>query len=237
MLRLAICDDMPEFLEEFQTLLKQWNNCPSTLHIDTYTDADALLKAHFTIPYDIILMDVVMPLLNGIEAARELRQTDSTVRIVFLTNSAEFAVDAFAVRANHYLLKPVDPSKLYQCLSELYHDIQKNAECIIIRNNTTIHRILLQNIESVEAHLKKMQVTQTDGTSLWATDPLYFFEEKLLSKKNFIKCHRSYLVNLYHVKTYAKNEFTMRTGHQIPISRNAQKKVEEAYFSLLFDEK
>ena len=235
MLRLAICDDMPVFFKEIQTLLEEWNDCPCSLHIDTYTEADALLKAHQKNPYDIILMDVIMPLLNGIEAARELRQTDSTVRIVFLTNSTEFAVDAFAVRANHYLLKPVDPLKLYQCLNELYRDIQKNAECIIIRNNTAIHRILLQDIESVEAHLKQMQIIQTDGTSLWATDPLYYFEEKLLSKKNFIKCHRSYLVNLYQVQTYTKNEFTMRTGQQIPISRNAHKNVEEAYFSLLFD--
>lgn len=235
MLRLAICDDMPVFSKEIQTLLEQWNDRPCCFHIDTYTEADSLLKAHFTDPYDIILMDVIMPLFNGIEAARELRQTDSTVRIVFLTNSAEFAVDAFAVRANHYLLKPIDPSKLYQCLNDLYHDIHQNAESIIIRNNATIYRILLQDIESVEAHLKQMQIILTDGSSLWATDPLYYFEEKLLSKKNFIKCHRSYLVNLYHVQTYTKNELTMRTGQQIPISRNAHKKVEEAYFSLLFD--
>ena len=58
MLRLAICDDMPVFFKEIQTLLDQWNDCPCCFHIDTYTEADSLLKAHFTNPYDIILMDV-----------------------------------------------------------------------------------------------------------------------------------------------------------------------------------
>ena len=236
MLRLAICDDMLDFSQRIQDFLIHWENRPCDLHIDIYTEADALLKAHFAAPYDMILLDVVMPLLSGIEAARELRQTDSTVRIVFLTSSSEFAVDAFAVRANHYLLKPVEPSMLYRCLNELYHEIQKNAECIVIRNNATIHRILLQEIESVEAHLKHMQITRTDGSILWSTDPLYYFEEKLLAQKNFIKCHRSYLVNLYHVQTYTKKELIMRSGRQIPISRNAHKTVEETYFSLLFDE-
>lgn len=236
MLRLAICDDMPAFSQKIQDLLNNWENRPCNLHIDIYTVADALLKAHCAAPYDIILLDVVMPLLNGIEAAHKLRQTDSTVRIVFLTSSSEFAVDAFAIRANHYLLKPVEPSMLYRCLNELYHEIQKNAACIVIRNNATIHRILLQEIESVEAHLKHMQITRTDGSTLWSTDPLYYFEEKLLAQKNFIKCHRSYLVNLYHVQTYTKKELIMRSGRQIPISRNAHKTVEETYFSLLFDE-
>lgn len=237
MLRIAICDDMPIFLQEIQTQLNNWKDRPCVLHIDTYTAADALLKAHQLAPYDIILMDIVMPLLNGIEAARELRQTDSSVPIVFLTNSTDFAVDAFAVRANHYLLKPVDASMLYQCLNDLYHNIHKKDEYIIFRNHAaTVHRILVQDIESVEAHLKQMQIILTDGRSLWSTDPLYYFEEKLLKKNYFIKCHRSYLVNLYHIQTLTKNQLTMRAGHQIPVSRNAQKKVEEAYFSLLFDE-
>ena len=83
MLRIAICDDMLSFLHQIQDYLTHWDNQPDELCVDTFREADSLLVAHQHTPYDIILLDVVMPLLNGIDAAREIRQADSRVRIVF----------------------------------------------------------------------------------------------------------------------------------------------------------
>ena len=77
----------------------------------------------FQKPFDIILLDVVMPLLNGIEAANELREKDKNVKIVFLTSSPEFAVASYTVKASNYLLKPVEPAKLFACLDELIIEI------------------------------------------------------------------------------------------------------------------
>ena len=119
-------------------------------------------------------------------------------------------------------------------ISSMYHDIQKNAECIIIRNNSTIHRIRLQEIESVEANLKQMQIIRTDGSTLWGTDPLYYFEEKLLAQKNFIKCHRSYIINLFRVDSYTSNAITMRSGNNIPLSRSYSTEFKETYFQYVF---
>ena len=234
MLKIAICDDAPQHLFQIRDLLESWNNRPDHLHIDTYTDADSLIASHHVTPYDIILMDVVMPLLNGIDAAKEIRQFDTVVRIVFLTFSTEFAIDAFAVRASHYLLKPVDPKALYDCLNELYKEIFKQTESIMIHCNNSIQRVPLLEIESIEARLKHMLITLANGDTLWATEPLYYFENRLLSLNYFFKCHRSYIVNLYHVRSFTKKDLFTLSGRTLPISRNSSKDFESAYMNLLF---
>ena len=112
MLRLAICDDMPEFLLSTKMQLEQWKDKPEELIIELFNNGDSLIEAHIANPYDIIFLDVLMPLLNGIETASEIRKHDSSVKIVFLTSTSAFAVDSYTVHADNYLLKPVAQDKL-----------------------------------------------------------------------------------------------------------------------------
>ena len=86
MLRIALCDDMPVYIEEMRHLLEHWDEKPTHFHIESFDNGDALLQAHTNTPFDIIFLDVVMPLLNGIETAKEIRQTDKSVRIVFVSS-------------------------------------------------------------------------------------------------------------------------------------------------------
>ena len=85
MLRVAICDDMAEFLQSARALVAQWENRHDDLQVELFEDGDALINAHTAKPFDIILLDVVMPLLNGIDTAAEIRKKDRAVKIVFLT--------------------------------------------------------------------------------------------------------------------------------------------------------
>ena len=112
MLRLAICDDMSEFLLSTKMQLEQWKDKPEELIIELFNNGDSLIEAHIANPYDIIFLDVLMPLLNGIETASEIRKHDSSVKIVFLTSTSAFAVDSYTVHADNYLLKPVAQDKL-----------------------------------------------------------------------------------------------------------------------------
>ena len=162
MLKIAICDDLRIFLRKTKEVLDKWDNKPDNLHISLFEDADALLQAHSIEPFDIILLDVVMPLLGGIEAAREIRQSDKNVKIVFLTTSPDFAVESYTVKANNYLLKPIEPQTLYACLDELYEQIRERERCITIRSGTAVHRVYLHDIECVEAQNKQVLFTLTE---------------------------------------------------------------------------
>ena len=234
MLRIAVCDDMPEFLAQTRHLAESWPHKPDGLSVSTFTDGDALVEAHSTHPFDIIFLDVVMPLLNGIDTAAEIRRHDDSVKIVFLTFSREFAYESYAVKANDYLLKPIDSARLHACLDDCYRDIQAHEKCITVKSTSGVHRVKLQSIEHMEAQGKQVLFSLTDGRMIEAMEPFYAYENKLFLNDGFFKCHRSYLVNLYKIDTYTQNEITMRSGCRIPISRSFHKQFKEAYFALLF---
>ena len=233
-MRISICDDSPDFLTHAAALLTGWNCQPDTLVTEVFEDGDALIHAHMSAPFDIILLDVIMPLLNGIEAAREIRQHDKTVKIVFLTTSPEFAVDSYTVKASNYLLKPLAPERLYRCLEELAEELRQSARSITVKSPNAVHRVEIARIEYVEAQNKHVLFSLSDGRTIPSTEPLYTYESKLLLADGFFKCSRSYIVNLHRIDTYTSKEIKMASGCRIPISRNCHREFEAAYFSVIF---
>ena len=234
MLRIAICDDLPEVLQQTQAVLEKWPGKPEYCHIDSFPDGHSLIRAHRETPFDIILLDVVMPDFSGMDTARELRREDSAVKLVFLTSSAEFAVESYTVKADNYLLKPLSPPNLYRCLEELCRDILENARCLTLRTANAVHRILHRDIEYVESQNKQVLLYLSNGSSLRTATPLYALEPQLLPAEGFFKCHRSYIVNFHKIGTYSQKEIVMRSGCRIPISRGCNKEFETAYFAFLF---
>ncbi len=234
MLKIAICDDCPDFLSQAETKINQWQNKPQGLVIGCFSDGDALIAAHTASPFDIILLDAVMPLINGIETAREIRKLDNRVKIIFLTSSPEFAVESYTVKANNYLLKPIDANALYRSLDDLMAELRQASRSIMIRSVYAVHRVELASIEYIEAQNKRVLFALTGGKTIEAIDPLYTYESKLLLSDGFFKCHRSYIVNIHQIDTYTQREIKTRSGWCIPISRGYHKDFEEAYFSTLF---
>ena len=234
MLRIAICDDEIAFALQLQSKISSWNHPDTQLMIETFDNGDSFIHAHAKSPFDIIFLDVVMPIFNGIEVARELRKTDSSVKIVFLTSSPEYAVDSYTVKANNYLLKPVDDEKLYQCLNELSEELETISNMILIKCSNAVHKLPLRNIEYVEAQNKHTLFILKNNQILESIETFYLHEDKLLLADGFIKCHRSYIVNINHIDTYTTKEIRMRSGYRIPISRTYHPGFENAYFSYTF---
>ena len=235
MIRIAVCDDSLAFLRQTKFLIDHWD-APAARNIVTelFEDGDALLSAHAKNPFDIILLDIMMPLLNGMDAAREIREKDKTVRIVFLTTSTEFAIESYSVKASNYLLKPVTPEILFDCLDELICDIQSVAKSIVIKGLNSIHRITLSDIEHIEAQLKHVVFHLKGNRQIESPEPFYTYENMLTLDDGFYKCHRSYIVNIHHIDDYSHSEIVMRSGRRIPISRSCQKSFEASYFHAVF---
>ena len=233
-MRIAICDDQEEFLVHVKTCLSQWNNGRESLQISTFTDGDSLIRAHSSAPFDVIFLDVVMPLLNGIDTAWEIRQLDKVVQIVFLTSSAEYALDSYRVKASNYLLKPIKQETLFRCMDEIVQTLWPKIRSIAIKTAGSIHRVDVNNIEYLEAQNKHVLFALADGRTLTSIDPLYAFEKKLTLEDGFFKCNRSYIVNMYRIDAYSQKEIRMRSGARIPISRSCQREFEDAYFTAIF---
>lgn len=235
-MRIAICDDQPEQLEQLREMILSWTPhvCGGDVSLSCYSNGDSLLRAHGSAPFDIIFLDVIMPLLSGMETAKELRQSDKQVKLVFLTTSTDYAVEAFTVKASNYLLKPADTQALYRCLDELSEELHASARKISIKGIHSLHRITVADIEYIESQNKRILFVLSGGESILSGEPLYTYEEKLSLDDGFFKCSRSFIVNIHRIDTFTTKEIRTQSGARIPISRSCHREFEKAYFSVLF---
>lgn len=234
MLKIAICDDSKDFIDQITGLLAHKDYAAYNFACQSFDNSDALIESHKHAPFDIILLDVVMPLLNGIETAKIIRKNDKNVKIVFLTSSPEYAVESYTVKANNYLLKPLDSAAFFRCMQELVKEISHSTRTLTIRELHSVRKIPLDCIEYVEAQNKHTVFTLTDGSIITTTEPMRSYENKLLAEDGFFRCHRSYIVNICQIRSYVSKELTLHSGTRIPISRSCHKDFESTYFAIIF---
>lgn len=234
MIRLAVCDDTIEYLEQTVALLEQWGKQKQlALIIDRFDNGDALLSALAHRSYDLILLDIIMPMFSGIDTCAEIRRENKQTKIVFLSVSPEFGIDAFRVKANGYLLKPTTPETLFPVLEECLTQAEESAGFLLARSQSMVKRVALEEICYVEAQNKRVLIVVGDGSELTTATPLHQLAEQL-TQPCFFQCHRSYIVNMNFVHSFTRNELTMSNGCIIPVSRNCAKEFHTAYFSFLF---
>ena len=235
-IRIACCDDKKEEIELIKNCIDNWKEKPSDVFFTYFSDADTLIRSHTHSPFDILLLDIVMPLLNGIEAAREIRQMDQNVKIIFLSSSSEYGVESYTVQASNYLLKPFTETQLISCLQTELQHYAKKEKMITIKSQFGFCRVPIRELEYLEAQNKHVLFCLSNGSSIESIQPFNLVIDDLTVLDGFFKCHRSYAVNLYQIVTYTSKEITMKSGKNIPIARSIQKQFEEAYFSLFFKE-
>ena len=166
-MNIAICDDEILFTRELSSLLTHWaekNDFSLTLY--PYSNGDDLLTALRTIPVDLIFLDIIMPLLNGIDTAREIRSMGLTVPVIFLTSSREFALDSYDVKAFHYLLKPINTLKLFSVMDDFFKTYNVPAETFVAHTADGFCSITLNDVDYLEAQNKQVLVCLSNGTTL-----------------------------------------------------------------------
>ena len=219
MFEIVICDDDSACLEQTCQLVNDWKSAISTpIIVKTMESGDKLLEYCAKNRPDVILLDIMMPLLNGMDAARELREHNLISKIIFLTTS------------------PVDREKLYKLLDKCLSAVSKPADSIAIHTAFGYQNVLMHHIEFIEAQNKKVKLALYDGQRLEAIGTLSYYEKLLTVEKGFFKCHRSYIVYMPAVEHFSATELVTKSGTKISISRGLSKSFQDAYFSYMFKE-
>ncbi|MEG1577447.1 MAG: LytTR family DNA-binding domain-containing protein [Oscillospiraceae bacterium] len=236
-MHIAICDDDPTELARVSTMLAEYRQeHEAALTFETYQSATELLSVLPRRQYDLLLLDILMPGFTGIEAAHEVRSSGSAIPIIFLTSSLEFALESYQVRARDYLLKPVSRDKFFTALDELFAEEQTPFAGISIKTITGIVRIPFARLAMLEVKNRHLYFYSSDGLVREVSATLQDYEGRLLVRPEFIKVHRSYIVNLEQMSELTSTDFVTRNGEIIPISRLLYSGVRRAYMEHLFTE-
>ncbi len=235
MLKIVICDDdIHELTRISKCIGKYREERKFALKYQAFSNAFDLLESIRGGRYDILLLDILMPGINGIQVAREIRGIDNEIKIIFLTSTPEFAVDSYAVGAYYYLIKPGTEEKLFPILDKLFLDAQRTEDTVNVRSASGLMRIPLNRLEFFEVMGKKLLFHLTDGSIKETAGPLSEYEAQLVYSKDFVKVHRSYIVNLGCIQELRTTGLTTYSGLNIPISRLLYGQVKQAYMEHLF---
>lgn len=234
-IRLAICDDDPVCLQSTLRLAEQWAiQYGVPLKTELFENGDKLLDCERREKSDIILLDIMMPLLNGMDTAKEIREFDPHVKIVFLSSSCEYGVASYDVKASGYLLKPIVYQKFCEVLNDCARAILKEPDTLVLHIAFGYQTIYTNTIEYLEAQNKKVTFTLSDGSRKDGLDTLSHYEQYLTLEKGFFKCHRSYIVYIPAVAHFTATEIRTKSGMRIPIARGFGKAFQNAYFEYMF---
>lgn len=236
MLKIIACDDDVAFLDKLHRMLDRWSTASDTpVEVSLVTRGEDLLASNAASRADIIFLDMIMPLVGGMDTARELREADPSVKLVFLTSSPEFALESYEVRAFDYLLKPVRYERLAVLLDELASLRPAPADELVIKTALGYHALRLADVEFAEARNKHVVFHLRDGRDLEALEPFRSVEERLAQAPAFFKCHRSYQVNLRNIDHFNRTDIVTRSGACIPLARSCKQAFQDAYFAARFE--
>lgn len=225
-MRIAICDDQVACLEQTMAAIKKCIR-GTDARIDSYKSASAFLRGFQEHPYDLVFLDIEMPELDGISAAKKLRAISSEVYIVFLTGHLEFAVEGYEVNALRFLTKPLNLAKLQEVLDLVVTRMRKQR-ILWIKTELGEQKIRIQDILYMEAQNQNILIFTRKETYCVRYNLSNYEQE--LAQDGFFRIHRGYLVSLAHIKNVGKNEVTLDDKTQLPVSRSKEKELKEALF-------
>ena len=222
MIKFAICEDEMIQAEINKDYIKRWANKNNIeCRIDIFQSAERFLfNWEYEEVHDVIILDIQMGDMSGIELAKKIRARDSEVIIIFITGIDEYVFEGYSVEALNYLLKPINEEKIFNVLDKVKEKIKKcikNKKNLILSKGKNIFKIDHDDIFYIIAFDHYIDIhTKMD---------IYTFNrkiseiEKLLPKDHFVRCHRSYIVNIKYVKNINKNSLVLENQIKIPISK------------------
>lgn len=239
-INIAIVEDEKAHADVLSLFLETWMQERNIVYcIRKFTSAAAFLfEWEQNQAWNALFFDIQMPGLNGVELAKRIRIDNGRVAIVFVTGVTDYLLQGYEVEALHYLIKPVDAEKINSCMERILARCREQEERKVIltearelaggqKGSRVALRLLPEDILYIEAfahntelHTKEKCYFVSDGISVW---------RERLPEETFCSCHRSYLVNLYHVVRLEREAVILDDGRLVPLSKKSYKDVNQAF--------
>lgn len=236
MLNVAICDDQPTDLHKISALLQEYIQIHSiAAKVRAFSHPDEMLQVSAKNPFHMYLLDIVMPMVDGIEVGRELRRYDKTAQIIYATSEPGFALEAFSANPVNYLLKPVDREKLFDTLTLALSRLGTDAEkTITIKAKGGYHTLSLGHIVSCEYNNHVASYSLRSGETVrtaYLSESFARHIAPLLENGQCVQTHAAYAVNVACISQLTRTGIKLVNGSIAPVSRSQYNAVQEAYLA------
>lgn len=238
MIKIAFCDDDMEVLHQMNELLDRYRveRNEDITYAAFQSPFELLTEIEKGIRPDILFLDVVMPGQNGMDVAKEIRQYDTNMKIIFLTSSPEFAVESYSVGAYFYQLKPIWEESFFRLMDSVLVECEKKKKnSLILRSKDGITRIDLQQLEYCEVLGRKLLFHLENGAVLESAGSLDDLAGQLMQYSNFFRPHRSFLVNMEYIQNISSRSIKMVNDAEIPIPHGKCSEIKNTYMEYAFN--
>ena len=229
MLHIAVCDDEKKLADSNRTVLESvLKELGEPAEITVYTDSSNLLYdiTEDGFHYDLLLSDIEMPQISGMELAEKIKSFLPEIRIFFITSHIEYAIDAFELSIFRYIPKSEIEKRLPSAIKDAVSLINIEADkSYVIQSKGRFEKIPFKNILYIERDGKNAAINTTEGISRVRKSLQTVFDE--LNCEEFIFIDRGYIVNIIHIMQIKNNAAVMKNGTVLPISRSHLQTVKE----------
>lgn len=240
MIKIALCDDDLSALKEIRALIEQYGTerNQKIVCVDFGSPLDLLIEIEMGMRPDILFLDILMPGENGINVAKEIRQYDDAVKIIFLTSSSEFAVESYTVGAYYYQVKPVCEEIFFGLMDAVIPECRKLQQgSLLMRSKNGITRIDLRKLEYCEVVGRTLLFHMENERLLKGIGSLDELCNKLMPYENFLRPHRSFVVNMEYIQRISYKAVTMDDLTEIPIPHGKYSEIKKRYLEYAFSGK
>lgn len=236
MLEIAICDDEQYYREKIQALLARYlkqRNLDYSVH--SYPSGEEFLShRENSVKYDIVFMDISMNALDGIQTASQMRTFHSDTQLVFVTAFIDYALEGYKVNAVRYIMKDTLDTAIPECMDAILQKIQlarvtfsfTDGEATLYTDN--ILYVESQKHKSCFYYMQRTGPSQSGVVTYQIYEKLDIIEQKL-SGHGFLRIHKSYLVNMRHIRRISNYTAFLDTGETLPIPRLRYQTVRELF--------
>lgn len=239
MIRIALCDDEQEILDSLSLYIKEYSEkgLSEPLEAVPFHSADALLSAiEDSCPFDVFILDVYIGERMGTDLARAIRKRGIESPIIFLTTSIDHAPESFEMGTLRYLIKPINPAKLYEAIDAAITQFEKQRERLVkLKTEEGAESINASRIVYSEAHDHYQYVMLMDGRQIKVRMTVADLYAILAKSDGFIRVGSAYIINLRNVKTVTTSEVRLYSGYSIPVPRGKSAEIRSAFWDYQYE--
>lgn len=231
-MRIAIIDDLPEDRRRLSADISHWvknQGLPLAAPPDLFGSGEEFLEKFSAGKYNVAFLDIYMDGISGMDTARKIRETDTACRLIFITTTAEFALDSYDVDSSWYLVKPYNYEKLSLALERCSLSWQEQNQFLLISGKAGDEKLPLHQIAWAEYVNRKVCVHFKNGQKTLLSMRLMDFSKMLLPYPYFCDCMKGLIVNFEAVEKLLEDSFLLENGIKLPISRLKYRQVREQF--------